>query len=391
VTKTPGLNPLNNFNETTPATINDVVKSWVVHLSFQDDGISDPEAIQVRPVNDKDGCLYLDPEQKENTKYLLDFVSKLEALGYNDKNMKIFPYDWRISPYHLENRDLFFTLIQGTIEYVFQENGKPVALIGHSTGNRIIQFFLNSMKSKHGQDWIDKHIATYIALSAPFLGIPRTLRSLVSGDDLGLSNFLPLQLSVDLFRRWGSLPLYLPFGMKYIFGKAMCFMDNAPQTLTQFLDNGIGTRNMLNIYNDYYKSDSGNYRDYELEGDILGRPPVKKLLAIYGVNIPTESGYIFSSNNDNIQLNMESNNIPNQFQGCTLNKGIIFETRQSPQINGPRSGDGVVPYASLSQVLNWKGLIQDLKVFEMPNVDHNQIIIFDHVFEIIVDHLCSCK
>jgi len=68
-----------------------------------------------------------------------------------------------------------------------------------------------------------------------------------------------------------------------------------------------------------------------------------------------------------------------------------LETRQSPQINGPRSGDGVVPYASLSQVLNWKGLIQDLKVFEMPNVDHNQIIIFDHVFEIIVDHLCSCK
>jgi len=116
------------------------------------------------------------------------------------------------------------------------------------------------------------------------------------------------------------------------------------------------------------------------------------MLAIYGVNVPTECGYLFSSNNDIIELNTEINNIPNEnYLGTTVNKGVIFETRQSPQVNGTKSGDGVVPYISLSHVMKWKGLIPDLKIVEMPNVDHNQILIYDHVFEVIVDHLCSCK
>jgi hypothetical protein len=49
-----------------------------------------------------------------------------------------------------------------------------------SITSRVFQYFLNYTK-KHfgGQSWIDKHIHTFYAVGAPFLGAPKILRGLV--------------------------------------------------------------------------------------------------------------------------------------------------------------------------------------------------------------------
>jgi len=223
-------------------------------------------------------------------------------------------------------------------------------------------------------------VHSIVSLSAPFKGIPRLMRATVSGDNFGMNNLCEHD-TIKFFQNMGGIPLHLPYGLKYTYGNVFKVGSEA-RTVEQMMS----TNNLKKLYEDFYKEKSA-YCNPEENGDILNCPPVKNLLAIYGINIPTESAYVF---NNDLKLNLNFQITPEEeYDGCNSKNGIIFETKKTLQYSGTKSGDGIVPYASLSVPLPWMNLIDKVKTVEFQNLDHNNILSNDSVFEVIVHHLCE--
>jgi len=54
-----------------------------------------------------------------------------DNLGYDVSNIVGLPYDWRLSPDKMEQRDGFLTLTRRRIEAAVQTNGKPGIMVAH--------------------------------------------------------------------------------------------------------------------------------------------------------------------------------------------------------------------------------------------------------------------
>ena len=57
--------------------------------------------------------------------------------------------------------------------------------MAHSMGNRCVQYFLHWLKLSD-PSFLDQNIHSFLALGPPFLGAPKTIRSLIVGDAMGL-------------------------------------------------------------------------------------------------------------------------------------------------------------------------------------------------------------
>ena len=178
---------------------------------------------------------------RTNTVYswLIQWLS--DNLGYDVGSIIGFPYDWRLSPDKMEERDGFFTFMRRRIETAVETNGEPGILVAHSMGNMIFRYFLSWLKvelaaeayselldegssqrenkyanrrrshrsrlvkemqhenanatlvetakrngEKRWHEWIESHIWTYAGLSAPHIGAVNPLRAAISGETMGL-------------------------------------------------------------------------------------------------------------------------------------------------------------------------------------------------------------
>lgn len=75
----------------------------------------------------------------------------LGDVGYDPRQMKVFPYDWRLCPQHVEERDGLMSRMQVEIELLVRSNGgRRVALMGHSMGNQMVFYFINWVADKNG-------------------------------------------------------------------------------------------------------------------------------------------------------------------------------------------------------------------------------------------------
>ena len=80
------------------------------------------------------------------------------------------PYDWRLPPMRLEERDKYFSHFKQTLEEMVDATGKPVMILSHSLGGKIVHYFLmwfaHVYKSPKGKfdpkTWIEKHVHTFI-------------------------------------------------------------------------------------------------------------------------------------------------------------------------------------------------------------------------------------
>ncbi|KAM7501492.1 hypothetical protein LguiB_000396 [Lonicera macranthoides] len=100
------------------------------------------------------------------------------------------PYDWRLSPSKLEERDLYFHKLKLTFETALKLRGGPSLVFAHSLGNNVFRYFLEWLKleiapRKYVQ-WLDEHIHAYFAVGAPLLGSVQTLEATFSGYTFGL-------------------------------------------------------------------------------------------------------------------------------------------------------------------------------------------------------------
>jgi hypothetical protein len=181
---------------------------WLQHMALADDMVSERAGIQVRNIEGLAGVDYLTPGALTNyVSYVFGPVIRaLQAVGYQDgHNLDAAPYDWRLPPSKLEQRDQYFSRIIVQVELLHaKSNNTPVVLVCHSQGAKIGHYFLNFAKSVRGQAWLDRFIHTYMPVGGAHLGAPKALRSTVTGERMGLDAFLSDSEALIFGRSLGS-------------------------------------------------------------------------------------------------------------------------------------------------------------------------------------------
>jgi hypothetical protein len=82
-------------------------------------------------------------------------------------------------------------------------------------GNRVVHYFLRWVQERSGRQWIDQHIDTWSAVGPLWLGAPKCLRGLLSGEMMGLEPFIFQHEGIALSRRNGSTPWMMPIASPY--------------------------------------------------------------------------------------------------------------------------------------------------------------------------------
>jgi Lecithin:cholesterol acyltransferase len=207
----------NNKTEEEKAQMN-YKSAWIKHMTLDaKDMKTESVGIKVRPIEGLEGVDYLSPGALTNhVSYVFGPVIKaLEDAGYNSNpskpNLAAAPYDWRVMPLELERRDKYFSKTMTMVETLYKNNNNtPVVILGHSLGCKTSHYFMNFAKVKNGQRWIDKYIHTYMPVGGPHLGAPKALRSVISGDKMGLDAFLSDEEALVFGRSLGSGPWLIP-------------------------------------------------------------------------------------------------------------------------------------------------------------------------------------
>lgn len=246
-------------------------------------------------------------------------------LGYDVNNIIGAPYDWRLSPMHLEDRDSFFTTLKFRIETAVRKHRRPSIVIAHSMGNNLFLYFIEWLRyvnkpSIGWEKWLRKHVWGYIGYAAPLLGAPGALKSVISGHTFGLTiseaqareleitydstHFLnPRSSTIDKNNRasTNSNSTYFP----YDYNEPIVTIKSstgASQIAFGIDDvaNGEIFRWLGNMYNDdkmveKYESLQSQYINDPLQplGKLYRRPPIKHVMMVYGVDLQTEVGYTY--------------------------------------------------------------------------------------------------
>jgi len=107
-------------------------------------------------------------------------------------------------------------------------------------------------------------------------------------------------------------------------------------------------------------------------------PPIDKIFAIYGINLKTETAYFFKKNDSPNPVTSLCLDPDGKIPNYKCEGGIAFETKDTRQncLKGKkRSGDGTVPYASLSFCKHWNGQNGcKVKIAEIEGAEHRAIL-----------------
>lgn len=132
----------------------------------------------------------------------------------------------------------------------------------------------------------------------------------------------------------------------------------------------------LQIWRNYYAEDA-KY-DHTGESDV---PPVKRVVAINGVNVKTEVALVLRLNSKSTRsqkalmtrytLDTDADLIRGNraAEGLSISKGIIYE---EPGMETP-SGDGTVPYVSLNRSHAWQQHL-GYKEVQLDNAKHRDML-----------------
>eukprot|EP00667_Euglena_gracilis_P005323 EG_transcript_5361 len=218
---------------------------WMQHMALDLATGMDPEGRKLRPAQGFEAADYFLPGYWIWGK----LIENLALLGYDNNNMVLLSYDWRLSLQALEERDLYFTRLQHTIELLVRRWKHKAVVLGHSMGVSVFLYFLKWVESPlggdGGRDWVARHIESFGNLAGPVLGVPKAVAALLSGEMRDTTNLGPLEpyLTRDvfgpyqrrqLFRTWYSLSLLLPKGGDTLWGTPTAAADDdLPDALEQ--------------------------------------------------------------------------------------------------------------------------------------------------------------
>ncbi|XP_024973196.1 phospholipid:diacylglycerol acyltransferase 1-like [Cynara cardunculus var. scolymus] len=209
---------------------------WLQHMSLDNETGLDPAGIRVRPVSGLVAADYFAPG------YFVwaVLIANLARVGYEEKNMYMAAYDWRLSFQNTEVRDRTLSRIKRNIELMVEINdGQKAVIIPHSMG---VLYFLHFMKwveapapmgGGGGSDWCAKHIKAVMNIGGPLLGAPKALSGLFSAEakdvafargiapgvlDSDVFHIQTLQHIMRMSRTWDSTMSMIPKGGETIWG-----------------------------------------------------------------------------------------------------------------------------------------------------------------------------
>lgn len=209
---------------------------WLEHLSLDNETGLDPPGIRVRPVSGLVAADYF------ATGYFIwaVLIENLAKIGYEEKNLHMAAYDWRLSFQNTEVRDYALSRLKSKIELMYVTNGnKKVVVVPHSMGGIYFLHFIKWVESPPptggggGPGWCAKYIKAIMNIAPAFLGVPRTLANILSAEDKGISflramapgvfdseilRLQTLEHAMRVSRTWDSIISLFPKGGETIWG-----------------------------------------------------------------------------------------------------------------------------------------------------------------------------
>ncbi|KAJ2551173.1 phospholipid:diacylglycerol acyltransferase [Coemansia sp. RSA 1933] len=215
---------------------------WVQHMMLDKTSGLDPEGIKLRAAQGLDAADYF------ITGYWIwgKAIENLAVLGYDSTDMTLAAYDWRLAYGDLERRDQYFSDLQSRIERARRMGGKKTVMVAHSMGSQVIHYFMKWVESpkggRGGRRWVNDHIEAIVTLAGTPLGVPKTLSSLLSGEQREtvqplasylLEHFMDRNELARIFRSWTGLPSLLPKGGNAVWGDLNGAPDDHPHVAAE--------------------------------------------------------------------------------------------------------------------------------------------------------------
>ncbi|RNF01348.1 phospholipid:diacylglycerol acyltransferase [Trypanosoma conorhini] len=262
-------------------------------------------------------------------------VLNLADIGYDPQSVGIFCYDWRLSPRRMHQRDGYYYYLRNQLLYLYQKNNDKVVVISHSYGTDVLIDFLRWSEERE-PGWVDKYMEFWVNLGGPTLGVAKAVSAVLAGDAKDtltlpgpvrqvLDSHLSRELRTETMRTWSCLSAMYPFGCDAMFPDLLTLSNGTRLTPRQVLQ--LTARRLR-------ESDHAAQREHIEEilehfDELPSLPPSPNLtvFCLYGVDRPTEVGYIFGDD--------EIVNLTYQQPGRAIN-GVVFG-----------NGDGTVPLMSL--------------------------------------------
>jgi phospholipid:diacylglycerol acyltransferase len=157
-------------------------ETWKRHIMLDRQTGLDPPHIKVRAAQGFDATDFF------ITGYWIwnKILENLASLGYDPTNSFTAAYDWRLSYKNLEVRDHYFTRLKSYIEVAVITSDQKVVLTSHSMGSQVLFYFFHWVASdsggKGGEDWVDRHVDSWINISGCMLGAVKDITALLSGE-----------------------------------------------------------------------------------------------------------------------------------------------------------------------------------------------------------------
>ncbi len=174
-------------------------------------------------------------------------IQKLASIGYAPSNAIAAPYDWRLAPISMEQRDSYFTRLKTHIEVTKASNdGRKAVVISHSVGSQVFFFFMKWVEhidhGTGGPTWVDDHIDSWINVSGTLLGAAKAVSMALSGEmkettqlnklsQLGLESLLSREERVQISRSLPGAATILPRGGETIWGKPAWGLAESQQSV----------------------------------------------------------------------------------------------------------------------------------------------------------------
>ena len=389
---------------------------------------------RTRPDEGLDAILQLQPGMFTGhpSEIFASFIGGLVKTGFVPvRDIIALPYDWRLSPMKLQNRDRYFNVMRRMIELMVETHKSPdipreesrVTLISHSLGSNVVRYFLDWMKQEVGannlQAWIDDNIGTFVAVSAPLLGSPDTVKGVMSGHTFGA-----LPVTQENCRRmalsFGSSPWMLPIDMRKVFQSknkshkglknylavvngttswpvpiALEFDEETSNKAKDLICNNTMLPDMNTVTGgDLFRTlgefDSefsvfANKIDMYNEADILEpwmeRPPFDRVVFAFGTNLQTAISHRWKFRKDYGPFKrwQHLERIYEDKGGKILRSPKVASLGIGSSTGMSKSGDQVVPYMSLAFCHTW--LPDKVNITRVPQRLHtpNEVLAMENI------------
>lgn len=241
--------------------------------------------------------------------------------------------------------DKYFDNVASLVEDVAETNSQRVVIVSHSMGGPVTQSFLNAKS----QSWKDKHIAAWFPIAGAFTGVPRVAKSLISGDNFGIS-FVHADQLKEIADTLESMYFLLP--LPGVWPDNLVTVNSSPKNTIYgpVISDYIALLKALDISGPEARVNT------LMERRIAMKAPNVPVYCIYGTGIDTT---------------------PYRFEYDALDGSL-----PTKQMNG--TGDGTVPTPSSTHCKTWK---QDQPVLlkRFDGLEHVDAVKKIQVFEYIQD------